>query len=145
MRYVDLETWPRREHFRVFSALGYPHTSMSANVDVTAFYSAVKQRGVSFTVATMYVLARAANEIPEFRYRIRGGEPVEHEVVHPSTTILTGEDLFSFLTVAFAQDFPLFAVRAAEEIAYKRSTRSGRPVVYDGDSLGGVHKLCAPD
>jgi chloramphenicol O-acetyltransferase type A len=124
MRYVDLETWPRREHFRVFSALGYPHTSMCANVDATAFYSAVKQRGVSFTVATMYVLARAANEIPEFRYRIRGGEPVEHEVVHPSTTILTGEDLFSFLTVAYAQDFALFAARAAEQIAYLKEHRT---------------------
>ena len=117
MRDVDLKTWPRRVQFRVFSAFGYPHTSMCANVDLTAFYPVVKQRGISFTVATMYVLARVANEIPEFRYRIRGGEPVEHEVVHPSTTILTGDDLFSFLTVEYAQDFPLFAARAAEQLA----------------------------
>ena len=96
MRHIDLETWPRRELFRVFSAWDYPHFSLCANVDVTAFYPVVKQRGISFTVATVYVLARAANVVPEFRYRIRAGEVVEHEVVHPAITILTGEDLFSF-------------------------------------------------
>lgn len=25
MRYLDLETWPRRAHFEVFRALDYPH------------------------------------------------------------------------------------------------------------------------
>ena len=118
MRHINLETWPRREHFRLFSALGYPHFSLCANVDLTAFYPLVKQRGISFTVATVYVLARAANEVPEFRYRIRAGEVVEHEIVHPSTTILTGEDVFSFCTFDYTEDFSLFAARAAEQIAY---------------------------
>ena len=118
MRRINLETWPRREHFRVFSAWDYPHFNMCANVDLTAFYPDVKQRGISFSVATVYVLARAANAIPEFRYRIRAGEVVEHEVVHPSTTILTNEDLFSFCTFKYTTDFRLFAARAAEQMAY---------------------------
>jgi len=118
MRHIDLETWPRREHFEVYRTFGYPHFSLCANVDVTTFHPAVKQRGLSFTVAVMYVLARAANAIPEFRYRIRGDGVVEHEVVHPSTTILTGGDLFSFCTVRYTEDFALFAASAAEQIAY---------------------------
>jgi chloramphenicol O-acetyltransferase type A len=56
--------------------------------------------------------------MPEFRYRIRAGEVVEHEIVHPSTTILTNEDLFSFCTIDYTEDFFLFAARAAEQIAY---------------------------
>jgi len=71
MRHINLETWPRREHFSFFNAWDYPHFSLCANVDLTAFYPVVKQRGISFNVATVYVLARAANAIPEFRYRIR--------------------------------------------------------------------------
>jgi chloramphenicol O-acetyltransferase type A len=118
MRYVDMQTWSRREHFKVFSAFDHPHFSMCANVDLTAFYPVVKQRGISFNVATVYVLARAANAVPEFRYRIREGEVVEHEIVHPATTILTDEDLFSFCTIEYSQDFSLFAARAAEQIAY---------------------------
>jgi chloramphenicol O-acetyltransferase type A len=66
----------------------------------------------------VYVLARAANAIPEFRYRIRDGEVVEHEIVHPSTTILTNEDLFTYCTINYTEDFPSFGTRAAERIAY---------------------------
>jgi chloramphenicol O-acetyltransferase type A len=118
MRHINPDTWPRREQFRFFNALAYPHFSLCANVDLTAFYPVVKRRGISFTVATAYILARAANAIPEFRYRIRGEEVVEHEIVHPSATILTNEDLFSFCTFEYAEDFSLFAARAAEQIAH---------------------------
>ena len=118
MRHINLETWPRRDHFRIFNALDYPYFSLCANVDLTAFYPVVKQRGISFTVATVYVLARVANAIPEFRYRIREGEVVEHEIIHPATTILRKEDLFTFCTFDYTEDFSLFAARAAEQIAY---------------------------
>jgi len=96
MRSVDMQTWSRREHFKVYSAFDHPHFSLCANVGLTTFYPVVKQRGFSFTVAIVYVLSRASNAIPEFRYRIRAGEVVEHEIVYPSITILRNEDLFSF-------------------------------------------------
>ena len=118
MRCIDMQTWSRREHFKVFSAFDHPHFGLCANVDLTTFYPVVKQRGISFNVATVYVLARAANAIPEFRYRIRPGEVVEHEIVHPATTILTDDDLFTFCTFDYTEDFSLFAARAAEQIAY---------------------------
>jgi chloramphenicol O-acetyltransferase type A len=118
MRRIDLQTWPRREPFNVFSAWDHPHFNMCANVDLTVFYPALKQRGISFTVAVVYVLARASNAIPEFRYRLRAGEVVEHKVVHPSTTILAGADLFSFCTFDYDEKFLAFAAGAAERIAY---------------------------
>lgn len=118
MHYIDMQTWPRREHFEVYSAFDHPHFGMCANVDLTTFYPGVKHRGISFTVAIVYVLSRAANAIPEFRYRIRAGKVVEHELVHPSITILKDEDLFSFCTMDYIEDFSAFAGRAAEKIAY---------------------------
>jgi chloramphenicol O-acetyltransferase type A len=118
MRYIDLRTWSRREHFKVFSAFDHPHFSLCANVDLTTFYPVVKQRDYSITVAIVYVLSRAANAIPEFRYRIRAGEVVEHAIVHPSVTILVEDDLFSFCTIDYIQNFPEFAARAAERIAH---------------------------
>jgi chloramphenicol O-acetyltransferase type A len=120
MRQIDIQTWPRRKHFELFTAFNHPHAGLCANVDLTAFHPAVKQRGISFTVATAYVIARAANAIPEFRYRIRGEEVVEHEIVHPAITILVNEDLFGFCTLDYIEDFSLFAARAAEQIAYVR-------------------------
>ena len=72
MRYIDLETWPRYEHFKVFNSWDFPHFNMCANVDLTKYYAFLKERGISFNVAVVYVLARTANAIPEFRHRIHG-------------------------------------------------------------------------
>ncbi len=118
MRVIDIETWSRREHFQFYRGFDHPHFGICANVDVTAFYPVVKRRGVSFTVATVYMLSRAANAIPEFRYRIRGQEVVEHEVVHPGTTILVNEEMFTFAMIDYVEDFSRFAPVAAEKIAY---------------------------
>lgn len=52
---------------------------------------------------------------------------VEHEIVHPSATILTDEDLFSFCTVDYIENFSEFAARAAERIAYMQE----HPTVED--------------
>jgi chloramphenicol O-acetyltransferase type A len=121
MRQIDLQTWPRREHFKTFSSFDHPHFSMCANVNLTYFYPFLKQRGISFTVAVVYVLTRAANAIPEFRYRIRPEAVVEHEVVHPSVTILGEDDLFTFCAFDYSVDFSAFAIRAAEQIAYVKA------------------------
>jgi len=118
MRYIGLETWSRRDHFKLFSTYDQPHFSMTANVDLTAFRSAVRERGHSLTVAIVYVLARASNVIPEFRYRIRGEDVVEHEIVHPAATILVDEDTFSFCVFDYAEDYAEFAAGAAERIDY---------------------------
>jgi chloramphenicol O-acetyltransferase type A len=116
MRIIDLETWPRRGHFEIFSTWDYPHFNMCANVDLTAVYPVIKQRGISFNLAIIYFLARTANAIPEFRYRIRAGKPIEHEVVHPSSTILGKDDIFSFCALTYFEDFLKFAEKATEKI-----------------------------
>ncbi len=73
MRHIDLNSWSRRKHFEFFSGFDHPHFSMCSNLDATALRKETEQHGVSFSVAKCYVLARAANAIPEFRYRIRVG------------------------------------------------------------------------
>jgi len=131
MRQINLETWPRREHFKVFSGLGYPHFSLCANVDITKFRPFLKGHNIPFTVAVVYLIARTANEIPEFRYRIRDGNVVEHEVCHPSTTILTGEDLFSFCTFHYTEKFSLFAAEAVKRITHVKEHLN----MYDGTAF----------
>jgi len=116
MRTIDLQSWPRYEHFKVFNTFDHPHFGMCANVDLTKFQPFVKQNGFSITVAIVYLITRTANRIPEFRYRIRPEGVVEHEVVHPSTTIMSGDDLFTFCWFDYYESFPRFSTGAAERI-----------------------------
>ena len=70
----------------------------------------------------VYFLARCANEIPEFRWRIRNGVVVEHEAIRPSFTVPTdASDVFSFCTVPYSPDFQCF-VRTATEIQERMRT-----------------------
>ena len=117
MRHIEMQTWSRRNHFKLYRTFDHPHFSMCVNVDVTAFHPFVKRNASSFTVAMVYLISRASNAIPEFRQRIRGDEVVEHEIVHPGFAVLVDTDLFSFCAVAYAEDFSEFAKRAASGIA----------------------------
>jgi chloramphenicol O-acetyltransferase type A len=117
MHLVDVESWTRRKQYELYRQFDQPHFNMCANVDLTAFYPALKERGTAFTIAILYVLARAANDIPAFRYRMRGKDVVEHDTVHPSTTVLTDDGSFSFCSLAYAAAFSTFAADAAPAIA----------------------------
>jgi chloramphenicol O-acetyltransferase type A len=104
---------------------------MCANVDLTAFYPAVKQRGCSLTIAMVYVITRASNAIPEFRYRIREDIVIEHEIVNPGFTFLTEEDTFSFCFVDYVEEFSVFEAKATERIAFVKENPSVRQVLED--------------
>ncbi len=128
MHEIDLRTWRRRRHFELFSAFDQPLFDMCANLELTAFHQHVRNSGVSFTVAFVYVIARAANAVPEFRYRVRSGRVVEHDMVSPSVTILVDDDLFSFCTIPYSEAFTDFADRATAMIAHVQE----HPTLEDG-------------
>lgn len=117
MHLIDVASWARREQYELYRQFDQPHFNMCANVDLTAFYAALKGGATGFTVGVLYVLARAANDIPAFRYRIRGKDVLEHDIVHPSTTVLTGEGSFSFCLLEYAESFAAFAPGATQAIA----------------------------
>jgi chloramphenicol O-acetyltransferase type A len=120
MRYDDMQQWLRRDHFEFFNTFNHPHFNMCANVDISNLHTYSKERGVSSTVAILYVISRAANAIPEFRYRMLDGNVVEYETVSPSFTILVKADLFGFCFIDYNPEFTAFAARAANAIAEAR-------------------------
>ncbi len=124
MRIINLENWPRREHYLFFKEFESPHFSLCVEMDLTNFLPVIKNAKISFTAVIMYLVARAANSIPEFRQRVREGNPIEHEVVHPSATILTKDELFTFCTVEYQADFKEFVRITEEEISRVKSTPS---------------------
>lgn len=114
MQHIDIQAWSRREHYLVYRQLDQPHFNMCANVDVTTLCGALKKRGVSFTVGVLYLLTRTANDIPAFRYRMRGDDVIEHDVVHPATTVLGDDGLFGFCTLDYVDSAASFANAASE-------------------------------
>lgn len=114
MRVIDRESLARREHLRLYSGMEFPHVNICAQLDITELWIRRGRAGASPTVLLVFILAKAANRVPELRQRIRGEQLVEHEVVHPSITVLGEDDLFGLVTLTYDADFPTFAASMAE-------------------------------
>ena len=135
MKIIPLENWPRKDHYLFFREFEYPYFSLCADMDITQFLPLIKDRKISFTAAIMYLVARVANGIPEFRQRIRDEGPIEHEVVHPSATILSKDDLFTFCTAIYQENFPSFAAETQQEILRIKTEPSLEEKIKDDSML----------
>jgi len=116
MKTIDILTWSRKKHFELYQGFDYPHFNLTAPIDITHIQPVIKEMELSVTVTFTYLFARIANELPEFRWRIRGNSVIEHEIVNPSTSILAPGDLFSFCTIPFDYNFAAFSSTAAKKI-----------------------------
>ncbi len=129
MKIIDQTTWKRRSHFEYFNAFDYPEFNIVAEVDATALLAFCKDRGLSVFLATVYLLTRAANEVPELRTRVRdGNQVVEHDLVHPAFTIMNDDELFNFCTTTLHPDSRLFFEDARRQI---EATKQKRELVED--------------
>ena len=124
MRVIEQESWPRSEHFRLYSGLDFPHVNICVQLDITELWADRSRAGASPTVALVYTIAKAGNRVPELRQRIRDGRIVEHEVIHPSITVLGDNDLFGLVTLTYDACYATFAPRAAEDLARAKQAAS---------------------
>ena len=70
------------------------------NIDITNFLNRIRKKKLPFYYAMTYATTYVANEIEEFRYRIREGQVVLHDSIHPSfTDISPGTELFKIVTL----------------------------------------------
>lgn len=116
-KYIDIETWPRKQHFLFFKEMDYPHFNITANVDITTTFSYVKENNLSLFKTLVYLTTKAANNVTEFRYRLDNDKVVEYEMIHPSFTYLTQQEVFSFCTVDYLDDFKQFLIGVNNKIA----------------------------
>ena len=108
-RTIELTNPHRKKHFDFFNGMDCPHFNICARVDIAVFLSFIKSNDFPFTPTMVYFIAKVANEIPAFRWRIRDNKIVEHDKVHPSFSVNTDEaDVFSFCTVNYKEGFRQF-------------------------------------
>ncbi len=116
-RYLDVTTWARRDLFEFFIGFDKPYFNICTNVDVTRLMELLRHRpGTSVTLAYHYFALRVANEIEPFRYRLRDGRVLVHDVIHGGTTVLQPNESFTFAYFNFDQDFEKFMLEAQRSV-----------------------------
>jgi chloramphenicol O-acetyltransferase type A len=116
-RRLDLASWPRREHFRLFRAYDQPFFNLCAEVDVAPLVRRSREAGgPSFFVAGLHASLAAANEVEEFRYRVRDDDVVVYDVIHGGSTVMRPDGTFGFAYFDFTPDFETFAATAGRAL-----------------------------
>lgn len=117
-RVIDEKTWKRAMHCAVFRNSVEPAFCVTFECDITGFRQAVREQGLSFTMAMVFAVCKCANEIEAFRYRFLDGRVVLYDRIDTAFTYLgKGEELFKVVNVPFIDDMGEYcrlAARTAE-------------------------------
>lgn len=122
--YLDLETWPRREVFEFFRHFDKPYFNVCLRLDVTNLLRELKRwkEKPSISLTYHYMALKAANEIEPFRYRLRDGKVLVHEVINGGTTVILPNETFTLVYFDYAETYRKFMDGATKAVA---ATKSG--------------------
>lgn len=104
MRRIDLESWPRRAQFEHFRRMADPFFELSLRVRAPGLLCRCQQAGWSPFPVLVAALSGAANECEALRTRLRAGEVVIHERVHPSWTVQAPDGRLAYARGRFIED-----------------------------------------
>jgi len=113
---LDLDTWPRKEHFLFFKQFDEPFYGVTVAMDCTAAYAFAKEKKVSFFLYTIYLALTAAQKTKEFTYRIEGDEVYIHDQIDGGSTVGRENGTFGFGSFPYSPSFDEFMVTANKEV-----------------------------
>ena len=113
---LDIENWPRKEHFLFFKQFEEPFFGLTVEIDCTKAYAIAKQLGTSFFVYYLHKTIVAVNTIESFRYRIKDDAIYIYDTIDVSATIMREDQTFGFSLIEYSPDFDVFAANTLKEI-----------------------------
>jgi chloramphenicol O-acetyltransferase type A len=116
---IDLETWPRRQHFEHYLNASPCTYSLTVELDATVFAAELRKSERKTYLAQIWALSTVVNAHPEFRMGLTEAEaPGVWPVVHPAFTVFDAErETFSSVWAPYDADFATFHRTAAAVIA----------------------------
>jgi len=119
---IDMQSWGRREQYKYFSGMQWPYCGVACELDVTPARAFMKDHRIGSYLGMIYLVAKAANHVPELRLRIEDGEVYEHEVVHPSFTVQNTSGQLAFCKARYSADPNDFLARTRADMDRTKNT-----------------------
>ncbi|MCY4778810.1 type A chloramphenicol O-acetyltransferase [Sphingobacterium sp. UT-1RO-CII-1] len=105
----DIESWNRKEHFYHYKDQLRCSFSLTTKIDITEVIAFIKERGYKFYPVIIYLIAKAVNKHPEFKFAMKNGELIQWETVNPAYTTMHAEtETFSELCTLYTDDLKAF-------------------------------------
>lgn len=123
-KFLDMESYKRKEHFKYFSGLAYPYVGLTVNVDITNLLKTIKEKQLPFFLTVCYCVSKAANRVPELRQRILGGKIIEYDYCQTSHTVALSDGTYCYCDLdsnKSFKDFLPYALNAQEKAKEQNS------------------------
>jgi chloramphenicol O-acetyltransferase type A len=118
---IDMATWPRRDHFKLYTGMDFPYFSLTVDVDLTAWLAARRAAGQPFFPSLVHHMTSVANQLENFRTRIRGDKVVLHDQLRPSFAVPWRGDCINFCTVDYEPELEAFLPKCEAAIAFTQA------------------------
>lgn len=135
MKKININTWKRKDHFKLFSKFEEPFFGVVVHINCTKAYANAKAANKSFFLHYLYRALKAANAIEEFRYRILDNEVILHEQASVSTTINRPNGTFGFGYFNYDTDENIFIADAQKAIKLVQTTEGLTPSQPGGSEI----------
>lgn len=139
---LDLENWPRKEHFHFFRQFEEPFFGATVEIDCTKAYETAKASDTSFFIYYLHKTLVAVNTIECFRYRISGDQIYINDRIDGSATIGRKDGTFGFSLIEYNADFKIFEQTAQTEIERIQSTTGIFTRAFEEDNV--IHFSAIP-
>ena len=140
-KYLDIDSWNRKELYEHFRTLADPTFAVVVDVDVTIAYNLVEKTDTSFFVKYLHACMKAINAIENFKYRIEDGKIAIYDVINASATIAREDTTYGFSFINFSEDFTVFNENFRKEKERIQNSTNLFPKIY---SLGCIHCSALP-
>ena len=106
---IDMATWPRAEIYKLYKDEGSTVTnSLTKKLSVAKLVPYLKERGIKFVPALMWLVSREINRIENFRLAVHDGKLGIWDVIHPMFPTLNADENMTFHGLRFQDDFHTF-------------------------------------
>lgn len=139
---LNIENWPRKEHFLFFKKFEEPFFGITTTIDCTKAYEKTKRLGTSFFIYYLHKTLVAANATESFRYRIAGEDIYIYEQINASATIMREDHSFGFSLIEYDANFDIFLNTTLIEIERIQNTPGLFTREFPNDNL--IHFSAVP-
>lgn len=93
---INLDTWPRKQHFAFFKEFSLPYFNVCVSLDMASLYNKCKAEPYSFFHSYVYLTLEACHDYAPMRQRIIDSLPVQLSSVRGSVVELAEDETFRF-------------------------------------------------
>lgn len=109
MTVINLDTWPRSEHFALFKDFNQPYFNVCIHVDAKPLFDFCKSNQHSFFQSYIFLALRACHQYPPMLQRIINNAPWQLDGARASVVELAADDTFRFSYFSLKQTFADFS------------------------------------